>query len=107
MAELEFEQLSFDEEKDIFDVPESPNEISDEIDSIFRITPEIQPVDKKRIIGRVPYKFNVINKKKRDYSREDVIVASPSEPEQNQPNPKLKLNKAVECYKIGDEYITF
>ncbi len=74
---------------------------SDEVDSIVRITEEVQPLDKKRILGRVPYRFDVINAKKRDYSRKDVIVAAPL------PNERLKLTKIIKCFKIGTENVAF
>lgn len=71
------------------------------IDSIMRLNEQVEPIDKRRIIGRVPYKFAAINTKKRDYSREDAIVAAPK------PGTKLELNESVECYEIGDEYVAF
>lgn len=74
---------------------------SDEIDSIVRINGEVQPIDRKRIVGRIPYKFKAINVKKRDYSREDVVVTAP------EPNERLKLNNAIECYDVEGEYVAF
>jgi len=74
---------------------------SDEIDSIVRINGEVQPIDRKRIVGRIPYKFKAINVKKRDYSREDVVVTAP------EPNERLKLNNAMECYDVEGEYVAF
>lgn len=74
---------------------------SDEIDSIVRINGEVQPIDKKKVVGRVPYKFKAINVKKRDYSREDVVVTAP------EPNERLKLNNAIECYDVEGEYVAF
>jgi CRISPR-associated protein Cas5h len=74
---------------------------SDEIDSIVRINGEVQPIDRKRIVGRIPYKFKAINVKKRDYSREDVVVTAP------EPNERLKLNNAIECYDVVGEYVAF
>jgi len=74
---------------------------SQEIDSIVKIDGEIQPIDKKQIIGRIPYIFKVTNKKKRDYTRIDWIVAAP------EPGGKVQLNNAISCYKIGEEYVTF
>ena len=74
---------------------------SDEVDSIVMVNEEVQPLDKKRILGRVPYRFDVVNAKKRDYSRTDVVVASPL------PNERLKLTKMVKCFKIGTENVAF
>ena len=74
---------------------------SDEIDSIVRINEEVQPLDKKRILGRIPYTFDVVNAKKRDYSRKDAIVASPL------PNERLKLVRMIKCFKIGAENVAF
>jgi len=74
---------------------------SDEIDSIVRINEKVQPIDKKKVVGRVPYKFEAINAKKRDYSRKDVVVAAPK------PNERVKLNTAIECYDVGGEYVVF
>lgn len=74
---------------------------SDEIDSIVRINGEVQPMDKKRVVGRVPYKFKAINVKRRDYSREDVVVTAP------EPNERVKLNNAIECYDVEGEYVAF
>ena len=71
------------------------------IDSIIRLNEQTEPIDKRRIVGRVPYKFAAINTKKRDYSREDAIIAAPK------PGMKLELNESVECYEIGDEYVAF
>ncbi|MDY6969416.1 MAG: CRISPR-associated protein Cas5 [Spirochaetota bacterium] len=73
----------------------------DEIDSIVRINGEVEPIDKTRIIGRVPYRFSVINKRKRDYSREDAVVAAPI------PGETLKLKKRIRCFKVIDENVAF
>jgi len=73
----------------------------DELDSIVRINGEATPIDKTRIVGRVPYRFSEINKKKRDYSREDVVVAAPI------PGEKLKLTKPIRCFKIIDDNVAF
>lgn len=75
--------------------------ISDKIDSIIRLNDNVEPIDKRRIIGRIPYKFNEINIKRRDYSREDAIVAAPTL------GTWLQLNEPVRCYQIGDEHIAF
>jgi len=83
---------------DFLDVKETQ---SQEIDSIVKINEEVQPVDKKQIIGRIPYIFKVINKKKRDYSRIDWIIAVP------EPGEKVRLNKAINCYEVENEYIAF
>jgi len=72
-----------------------------EIDSIIRINDRTEPIDKKRIIGRVPYKFEAINVKKRDYAREDAVVAAPK------PNNKLRLNEPVRCFEIEGDYVAF
>lgn len=72
-----------------------------EIDSIIRINERTQPIDKKRIIGRVPYKFEAINVTKRDYARQDVVVAAPK------PNTKLSLNEPVRCFEIEGDYVAF
>jgi CRISPR-associated protein Cas5h len=84
------------------DKPISIEEIeSAELDSIVRINGEVTPIDKKRIVGRVPYRFTEINKKKRDYSREDVVVAAPI------PGEKLKLTKPIRCFKVIDDNVAF
>lgn len=82
----------------IFDAKEAK---SNKIDSIIRLNDVVEPIDKRRIVGRVPYKFTAINITRRDYSREDAIVAAPK------PGTRLELNESVECYEIGDEYVTF
>ena len=74
---------------------------SDELDSIVRINGEATPIDKRRIVGRVPYRFNEINKRKRDYSREDAVVAAPL------PGEKLKLTKKIECFKVISDNVVF
>ena len=74
---------------------------SKKIDSIIRLDNLVEPTDKRRIVGRVPYKFAAINTKKRDYSREDAIVAAPK------PGTRLELNESVECYEIGGECVAF
>jgi CRISPR-associated protein Cas5h len=74
---------------------------SNKIDSIIRLNEVVEPIDKRRIVGRVPYKFTAINMKKRDYSREDAIVAAPK------PGSSLELNEIIECYEIGGELIAF
>ena len=74
---------------------------SDKIDSIIRLNDKVEPLDKRRIIGRVPYKFAAINIKKRDYCREDAVVAAPK------PGAKLEMNEPVICYEIGGEYVYF
>lgn len=74
---------------------------SDELDSIVRINGGVTPIDKTRIVGRVPYRFNEINKRKRDYSREDAVVAAPP------PGEKLKLTRAIRCFKVFDEHVAF
>ena len=74
---------------------------SDGIDTIVRINGGVQPIDKKKVVGRIPYKFKVINTKKRDYSREDAVVAAP------EPNEKVKLNNAIDCYDVEGEYVAF
>ena len=74
---------------------------SDELDSIVRINGEVEPIDKTRIIGRVPYRFNEIDKKKRDYAREDVVVAAPL------PGKKLKLTKRIRCFKVAADNVAF
>lgn len=74
---------------------------SNSIDSIVRINSNIQPTDKKRVVGRIPYKFKEINAKRKDYTREDAIVAAPI------PKTKLLLNDMIECYNIEGDYIAF
>lgn len=74
---------------------------SNNIDSIVRIDSIIQPVNKKRIVGRIPYKFKVVNAKKKDYAREDAIVAVPI------PGTKLLLNQEINCYNVEGNYIAF
>lgn len=74
---------------------------SDEIDSIVMVDERVQPLDKKRILGRVPYKFTAVNVKKRDYARKDVVVATPI------PNERIKLTKTIECFRIGTENVAF
>jgi len=74
---------------------------SDKIDSIIRLNEVIEPIDKRRVVGRVPYKFTAINMRTRDFSREDAIVAAPK------PGTSLELNGFIECYEIGGEHIAF
>jgi CRISPR-associated protein Cas5h len=74
---------------------------SDVLDSIVRIDSIIQPIDKKRVIGRIPYKFKAINPTKKDYAREDVVIAAPL------PMNKLLMNDKVDCYNIDGEYVAF
>lgn len=71
------------------------------IDSIMRINTDIEPIDKKRVVGRIPYKFKAINSKKKEYIREDVIVAAPT------PRTKLLLNGSIKCYNIEGDYVAF
>lgn len=74
---------------------------SSSIDSILRINSNIQPIDKKRVVGRIPYKFKAINLKKKEYIREDAIVAAPI------PRSKLLLNYPIECFNIEGDSIAF
>ena len=74
---------------------------SNSIDSIMRINNTIQPIDKKRVVGRIPYKFKATNSEKKEYIREDVIVAAPT------PRTKLLLNGSIECYNVEGDHIAF
>ena len=74
---------------------------SKEIDTIVKINGEVLPINRKQIIGRIPYIFRTTNKKKRDYSRIDWIVAVPEQ------GKKVLLNKSINCYKVGEEYVAF
>jgi CRISPR-associated protein Cas5h len=72
------------------------------IDSVVRVDNETYPLDKKLIVGRVPYKFvEYSTKKKRDYFREDWIIAAPKVGE------RVELNKEFDCFRLGNEYIAF
>jgi len=72
------------------------------IDSVVRVDSETYPLDKKLIVGRVPYRFVEYNKKKkRDYYREDWIIAAPKA------GQKIELNKEINCYRSANEYIAF
>lgn len=72
------------------------------IDTIVRVDNEIYPLNKKLIVGRVPYKFvEYGTKKKRDYFREDWVFAAPKAGE------RVELNKEIDCFKAGYEYISF
>lgn len=72
------------------------------IDSTVRVDNETYPLNKKLIVGRIPYRFvEYGSKKKRDYYREDWIIAAPKAGE------RVKLNKKVECFKAENEYIAF
>lgn len=73
----------------------------DKIDSIYRMNDDVEPTDKRKIVGRVPYKFKPINIKRRDYARVDAVVAAPTQ------DTKLELTEPVNCYEIGDEYVSF
>ena len=83
------------------EISDTKETTSSKIDSIIRLSDSIEPIDKRRIIGRIPYKFKEINIRRRDYSREDAIVAVPI------PGAFLELNEPVRCYQIGDEKIAF
>jgi len=72
------------------------------IDSIVKVNNEIYPVNRKLIVGRVPHKFiRYGTKKKRDYFREDWIIAAPNI------NERIELNKEMDCFKTNNEYIAF
>lgn len=73
------------------------------IDSTVRVDGETYPLDKKLIVGRVPYRFIKYGlKNKRDYFREDIVIAAPSAGE------RVELNKEINCFKTGNnEYIAF
>jgi CRISPR-associated protein Cas5h len=72
------------------------------IDSVVKVDNEIYPLDKKLIVGRVPYRFvEYGTKKKRDYFREDWIITAPKVGE------RMELNKEIDCYRSGNEYIAF
>lgn len=72
------------------------------IDSVVRVDNETYPINKKLIVGRVPYRFvEYGTKKKRDYFREDWIIAAPKAGE------RVELNKEIDCYRAGNEYIAF
>lgn len=72
------------------------------VDSTVKIDNETFPLDKKLIAGRIPYRFiEYGTKKKRDYYREDLIVAAPKVGE------RVELNKEIDCFKIEHEYIAF
>lgn len=72
------------------------------IDSTIKVDKEIYPLNKKLIVGRVPYRFvEYGSKKKRDYYREDWIIAAPKVDE------RVELNKKIDCFRVNDEYIAF
>ncbi|MGB9599779.1 MAG: CRISPR-associated protein Cas5 [Thermodesulfovibrionales bacterium] len=72
------------------------------IDSTVKVDSEIYPLNKKLIVGRIPYRFiEYGSKKKRDYYREDWIVAAPKAGE------RVELNKEIDCFKTENEYIAF
>lgn len=86
---------------DNIEIVDAIEDKSNSIDSIMRINDNIQPIDKKRIVGRIPYKFKAINSKKKEYTREDAIVAAPT------PRTKLLLNGSIECYIVEGDHIAF
>jgi len=72
------------------------------IDSTVKIDNEIYPLNKKLIVGRVPYRFiKYGTKKRRNYYREDWIIAVPKKDE------RLELNREINCFKIDNEFIAF
>ncbi|HAX97900.1 MAG TPA: hypothetical protein DCY12_03140 [Candidatus Atribacteria bacterium] len=72
------------------------------IDSIVKVDNHIYPLNKKLIVGRIPYKFiEHYTKKKRDYYREDWIIATPMIGE------RVELNKQIDCFNTEHEYISF
>jgi CRISPR-associated protein Cas5h len=72
------------------------------IDSVVRVDSETYPLDKKLIVGRVPYKFvEYGTKKKRDYFREDWIIAAPKL------GDRVELNSEIDCFMADNEYIAF
>lgn len=72
------------------------------IDSVVKVDNEIYPLNKKLIVGRVPYKFvEYGTKKKRDYFREDWVIASPKAGE------RVELNKEIDCFMADNEFISF
>jgi CRISPR-associated protein Cas5h len=72
------------------------------IDSTVKVDNQIYPLNKKLIVGRIPYKFiEHGTKKERDYYREDWIIAAPNAEE------RVELNKEIDCFKAGNEYIAF
>jgi CRISPR-associated protein Cas5h len=71
-------------------------------DTIVRVDNEIYPLNKKLIVGRVPYKFvEYCTKKKRDFFREDWVIAAPKAGE------RVELNKEINCFKSINENIAF
>lgn len=74
---------------------------SESVNSIIRINRDIGPINKKKVIGRIPYKFNAVNAQKKDYTREDAIVAAPKGEE------KIILNGLAKCYMIEGDHIAF
>ncbi len=86
----EFSPLNFESAKSKF------------IDSTVKVDNQIYPLNKKFIVGRVPFKFiEYGTKKKRDYYRDDCIIAVPSFGE------RVELNKEIDCFKAENEYIAF
>jgi CRISPR-associated protein Cas5h len=72
------------------------------IDSVVRVDNEVYPLNKKLIVGRVPYRFvEYGTKKKRDYYREDLIIAAPKHGE------RVELNREIDCFMADNEYIAF
>jgi len=72
------------------------------IDSVVRVDNETYPLNKKLILGRVPYRFvEYSTKKRRDYYREDLIIAAPK------PAEKVELNREIDCFMADNEYIAF
>jgi len=72
------------------------------IDSTVKVNNEIYPLNKKLIVGRIPYRFIEHGiKKERDYYREDWVIAAPK------PGGRVELNKEMDCFKAENEYIAF
>ncbi len=75
--------------------------VSATIDSWVTVTSEVLPTDRKQIRGRIPLRFKrVLESNRRQYSREDILVAIGfSEP--------VKFTQPITCLKDDNRSITF
>jgi len=75
--------------------------VSDTIDSWVTVTSEVFPIDRKQIQGRIPLRFKrVLESNRRQYSREDILVAIGF-------SESVKFAQPIKCLKDDNRSITF
>jgi hypothetical protein len=86
---------------DNIEIVDAIEDKSNSIDSIMRINDNIQPIDKKRIVGRfhINLRLSILRKKNTQEKMQSSLL-----PLQR---TKLLLNGSIECYIVEGDHIAF